>query len=272
MLIDFHTHIFPDELAPKAIGSLKKGMQALHGWVLPSYADGTAAGLMRSMDEEGVDVSVALPIATKPSQTAGINRFARSVTGGRIVSFAAVHPAQEDWEETLHAIAEAGFPGIKLHPEFQNFYIDSPEAIRVMRLAGELGLIVVFHAGEDVGFDTVHTEPERIRSAADACPDTTLVAAHMGGMNRWEGAAKYLADTGMRFDTAFVQTSMEEATFRDLLSAFGADRILFASDSPWSRPVTDTLAFLKRAGLAGEDLEKVTFRNAAGLLGLDITK
>ena len=119
MLIDFHTHIFPDALAARAIESLKKGIMNRHGFTIPAHSDGTLSGLVRTMDAEKVDVSVIMPIATRPGQADGINAFAAAARSDRIVAFGTVHPLQEDWEEGIEKVKAAGFPGIKLHPEFQ---------------------------------------------------------------------------------------------------------------------------------------------------------
>lgn len=267
MLIDFHTHVFPEKIAARAIESLKAGMMEQHGCEWPTYSDGTVGGLLRSMDEEGVDISVMMPIATKPHQAASINRFAAEHAYERLIAFGTVHPMQEDWEKTLEDLAAEGRKGIKLHPEFQNFYIDSPESVRILKKCGELGLMVTFHAGEDIGYPPpVHATPEHILRAADAAQDTKLIAAHMGGWNMWEDAAKLLKDTHLMFDTAYVQIRMDSMEFRDITREFGAERVLFASDSPWARPTSDMLSFICEAGLTNSELELITYKNALSLL------
>ena len=269
MLIDFHAHVFPEKIAARAIAALKAGMVAQHGYEYPTFSDGTVSGLKNSMLTEGVDISVMLPISTKPESTASINRFAAEHACESLIAFGTVHPMQEDWEAVLEGLAADGRKGIKLHPEFQQCYIDSPESLRILKKCGELGLIATFHAGEDIGYaPPVHATPERIRRAADACPDTKLIAAHMGGWNMWEEAAGLLCDTHIMFDTAYVQLRMDAAEFRDLTRHFGAERVLFATDSPWARPTTDMLSFIFEAGLTNEELDMITYKNALKLLKL----
>ena len=69
MIIDFHTHIFPDEIAPKVVSRLASiiGME-------PSI-DGTVQGLRASMEKGGVNVSVILPVITAPHQFESVIRF-----------------------------------------------------------------------------------------------------------------------------------------------------------------------------------------------------
>ena len=73
MVIDFHTHVFPDAIAAKTIEMLEKrsGVKA--------STDGTLNDLVRSMEQNGVDVSVLLPVVTKPQQFESINKFAQFV-------------------------------------------------------------------------------------------------------------------------------------------------------------------------------------------------
>ena len=74
MVIDFHTHSFPDELADRAVGRL-----AQSGGI-PNYLDGRIDSIKASMKKAGIDYSVLLPIATKPEQHTTINKIAIKTT------------------------------------------------------------------------------------------------------------------------------------------------------------------------------------------------
>ena len=170
MLIDFHTHMFPDKIAERAIESLKQGIINTHGkLLLEPQTDGTLSGLLNSMDKYGVDMSIVMPIATSPTQHTTINRFAKESTDNRrIISFGSIHPRQEDWEEALEDIAESGLKGIKMHPEFQTFFIDEPIVEKIVRKCQGLGLLILFHAGEDYGYKPpFHCTPEKLRKLID---------------------------------------------------------------------------------------------------------
>lgn len=58
MIIDFHTHIFPDKLAPRATAHLSELCHEAPA------TDGTASGLIASMKRAGISLSVALPVLT----------------------------------------------------------------------------------------------------------------------------------------------------------------------------------------------------------------
>ena len=273
MLIDFHTHIFPDAIAPRTIQALvggiakEQGEAYLEGKTL-HFTDATLQGLLASMEEQGVNRSVCLPIVTKPSQTESINRFARGIRNEKTLSFGSLHPMQEDWEETLCYIAEEGFKGIKLHPEFQDFYVDEPVIMDIVKKAKELNLYVLFHSGADLGYHPpVHCTPERLRKVIDKCGGENIIAAHFGGFKMWNDVKKFLAGTPIMMDTSMTSGYLDKDLFCEIASIHGTDKILFGSDSPWQTP-KKSLEFLESTGLSDEDLELIKHKNAERILGL----
>lgn len=64
MIIDFHTHTFPDELADRAVGTLA------HSGGIHNYLDGRVHSLTDSMKKAGIDYSVLLPVAVAGIMTA----------------------------------------------------------------------------------------------------------------------------------------------------------------------------------------------------------
>ena len=211
MLIDFHTHIFPDKMASKTVEVLKAGIREISGFDPVNYHDGTLWGLRSSMKENGVDISVVMPIATKVTQSGSINAFASGVQSSDVVSFASLHPLQDDYEAVLEKIAEDGFVGIKLHPEFQRVYIDSPEAVRLIKKAEGLGLYTLIHAGKDVGLPPpVHASPERIVSLLDHIDGNLFIAAHLGGFMMWDEVERLLVKSPIYMDTATLSSFIEK--------------------------------------------------------------
>ena len=148
MLIDFHTHCFPDKIAPKAIEKLS----FTSGGLTP-YTDGTVSGLKDSMKKGGVDASVVLNIATNAHQQHSVNDFAASINDNKtIFSFGSVFPFSEDAFDELERIKELRLKGVKLHPDYQGFNVDDIRLKPLYKKISELGLITVFHAGFDYGF------------------------------------------------------------------------------------------------------------------------
>lgn len=279
MIIDIHTHTFPDQIAARAIDKLKHASHTI------PFSDGTACGLAASMQSAGVDYSVVLPVATNPLKAAHMNDASLSAMGqDGLIYFGAIHPDTPDARAELRRIAQAGIKGIKLHPVYQNIDIDDPRSLSILEAAGELGLIVVMHAGEDIGFPgVVRCSPEMTANALRQVGAVKLVCAHMGGWRNWDRVADCLAGTSAMIDTAFSlgditpleegyysqeQTHMlcEEA-FCQLVRAFGSGRVLFGSDSPWSDQAK-SIAAIRALALTDEEKENILGENARRLLGL----
>lgn len=269
MLIDFHTHAFPDKIAERAISSLEQNLIEHAGDEKYAHANyrGTVNELRQSMKENGVDISVVLPIATTVTQSDSINRFAAEINGhDGIISFGSLHPGQENPEKELIKIKELGLKGIKLHPEYQGFYINSPESIRILKFAEELGLYTVLHAGRDLGMpEPVHCPPHLLADALNHVSGKFIIAAHMGGYRLWEDVLKYLAGTDILIDTSFCLAEMPKDIAKEIIKKHSPQKILFASDSPWEKPSV-ILEALKSLELSKEDFDKITYKNACRIL------
>ncbi len=266
MLIDFHTHIFPDRIAQRTLDVLKSGVLKYEHIQAVSYFDGTKDGLISVMNKSGVDLSVALPIATKPTQTESINTFAETLKDGKIISFASLHPGNNDIDSILEKIKEAGFCGIKLHPEFQSFYVDSPECIKILKKAEELELYTVFHAGSDIGLPPpVHSTPKHFKNALEYVSGKYIIAAHLGGWRMWDDVEKNMVGTEILFDTAFIKDYINPEQAKRIIRNHGSEKILFGSDNPWENP-KDTLVFLNSLSLNQDELDNITYKNALKIL------
>ncbi|MBO7375565.1 MAG: amidohydrolase family protein [Clostridia bacterium] len=269
MITDFHTHAMPDGLAPRALSTLRAGIREVSGIEIEPATDFTYAGLIRAAEAAGADRSVVLPVATKPGQAEKINASARETekkAKGSVVVFAAVHPADGDFENLMPRLADSGFLGIKLHPEFQSEYFDSDRMIRLLKAARDSDLTVVTHAGADIGIrPPVHGTPERLARALERVPGLRLVAAHLGGWMMWDAVAGFLCGLPLYFDTSFLSGFIEPSRLRDIIRSHGSRRVLFGSDSPWESP-SRTLELLRSSGLSAGELEEITSANAEKIL------
>ena len=265
MVIDFHTHIFPEKIAARTIELLeaKAGIKAA--------TDGMLGGLLASMEASGVDLSVVLPVVTKPSQFESIQSFAKSVNEkyqGRLISFGGIHPDSEDYKKEIDTICELGFIGIKIHPDYQGVMIDDERYVRIIRYADEKGLIILTHAGVDIGMpEPVHCPPEKMRKVLDLVKPKKMVLAHYGGWQQWDAVDEYLAGKDVWFDTAFTQGYLSKEQFLRIYEKHDKSKILFATDSPWS-DAKQGIAWIKSLGLSVEETEAILSGNARQLLGI----
>ena len=262
MVIDFHTHIFPDKIAEKTIETLKGRSRLL------AFTDGTLAGALRSMDFAGVDRSVVLSIATNARQNKNVNDFAIELDKNeRITAFGSVHP-EADWKYELDRLSDAGIRGIKLHPDYQGFYIDAENMRPIYEYILKKGFILSFHAGLDLGLpEPMHAPVERIARVMDMFCGERVVLAHMGGFMENEAVREKLLGRDIYIDTSFAPLYMPPSEYSAMLSAHRADRLLFATDLPWSSQAK-SIELVKNADIPEETKEKILYKNALALLGL----
>lgn len=278
MVIDFHTHIFPDSLAKKALEKLIQNLRSQEPDADPNapYTDATAAGLAASAKAAGIDICVVMPIATSPKPSLTLNNFAAQVDKlPGLRSFGSVHPNYDGALEELEIIKELGLRGIKLHPEYQGSNPDSNETIELVRKAAELDLWVLFHAGVDIGLPApVHGTPARFARLREAVPEAKIILAHMGGFRMWQEVEDAYKSLSFYIDTSFsLDVHPEEGDrFARIIRLIGANHVLFGSDSPWAdqkKALQLTGSFLSQHGFTKQECDAILGGNAAKVLGLE---
>lgn len=231
MIIDFHAHVFPDALAHKAVPSLARNLSAQFAPV----SDGTLSGLLKNMDAWGIDLSVVQPVVTKQSQMKKTNEWAKSICSDRIISFGSIYPHHDNYKKDIDFVAELGFPGLKFHAEYQNFVVDDDKMLRIYDYAFSKGLMILHHAGADPSMGMPYkSSPRQFARIVDAMQGGVMIAAHFGGHDQWEDVETHLAGKNIYLDTSMGFEFFSREQFLRILKKHGADKILFASDSPWS--------------------------------------
>jgi uncharacterized protein len=260
--IDFHTHVFPDKLASAAVAYLSKAANT------PSCGNGTLADLKSMMLQADVKKAVLVSIATRVSQVKSINNWLHQQKSDFFIPFAAVHPEDPDRFNEVERIAKLGFKGIKMHPNYQEFYPDETRIIEFARCIRDFGLILVIHAGKDLAFEEVNAAPARIAGLIESVPGLKLVVAHFGGFQRWEEAEKTLSGKDVYFDTSYTLSYINREDFYRIARKFGIDRLLFATDYPWSN-AGEEIALLKSFDFSDQELSAILHGNAEKLLGIE---
>ena len=263
MLIDFHTHAFPEKIAARAIAKLAHSAGGLQ-----PQTDGTLASLKEEMAKDGVSMAVVHSIATNPGQQTKVNDYAIEMDRDpAIIAFGSVHPDAPNALEELERLKEAGIRGIKLHPEYQQFYADDEKMKPIYRKISQLGLITLFHAGQDYGFPApYHGMPHQIRTALGWF-DSPVVAAHWGGMGCGSDVLAQLCGEHIYFDLSMGYFAMPKHMAQSIIDAHGCGKLLFGSDMPWHRPAWE-LRLLDSLDISMEDKEKIFCQNAMRLLNL----
>jgi uncharacterized protein len=260
-VIDFHTHIFPDHLAARAMATLTE-----HAPSVAPCSDGTLGGLKKSMQQNQVTQSVLLPIATKPAQVRTINQLCPGLVSLETIPFGTLHPAMENVEDEVLYLKSLNVKGIKLHPEYQDFYIDAPNILPIYEMLAATGFIVVFHAGKDPGpFTCDHALPPAFKKIHQNFPDLKMVVTHMGGWQVWEAVEQNIINLPIFFDTAAVREFMPEQEFKRLAGLHGTEWILFGTDSPWYDQGRDR-EWIETMDFTSNEKERIFYKNAQELL------
>ena len=262
--IDFHTHIYPDRVARSTVTAVRQRSG------IDAYTDGTLEGLKKSMKGAGIDLSVVAAVATKPEQVASIHRWLKTIRQPGIETLAAMHPADPLNPEKMKMLKREGFRGFKLHPDYQNFFVDDPRMYPMYEKVAAEGMFILFHAGMDRGLPhPVHATPKRLADVHRAVPGLCMIAAHLGGEDAYEETALHLLGRDIYMDTSFVLRKMPGIFLEPFLREHPAERLLFASDSPWGDQKEELQFLLRLPYLTDADKEKICFSNAALLLGLE---
>ncbi len=266
MLIDFHTHAFPDKLAERALGVLSAKAR-----MIPE-TDGRIDSLLAHMDRCGVDRSVVCNIATNPKQMVNVNNFAmdtRHIHGDRLTPLGSIHPQAEGQSEEIERLHNAGINGLKIHPDYMGFPIEDDIYDEIFDTAAELGMFILTHAGFDVSSTAkVWATPDGILKRLARNPKITLICAHFGGNMMWTEVEEKLLGKNLYIDTSMGSVeglNREQAT--RMLNKHDSHRILFGSDCPWSNP-RETFEYVDSLNLSVDRKEKIFYKNAIALLGL----
>lgn len=259
MVIDVHTHCFPDKIAQKTVDFLAEKAN------LPPYTNGTVEQLRIAMQKYGVNISIIQQIATNPNQTQRVNNWAAEVNCEDLIVFGSVHPEYDKWEEELERIKELGLIGVKFHPDYQKFYVDELRMRPIYQKISSLGLITMFHAGIDVGlYPPVYCQPKAAQKILRYF-DAPVIMSHMGGFNMWDEVEKYLIGENTYIDTSMASGRIDPEQMKRMIENHGYEKVLFATDSPWADQGKD-IGFIKSLGFSKETEDAILGENAAKLL------
>jgi predicted TIM-barrel fold metal-dependent hydrolase len=242
VIIDFHTHIFPPGIRDKRDEYLTRDATFAEMYTIPKAKIATAEDLLGSMDEAGVDVSVALGFAWREHEMCVRHNDylleAAAKSGGQIVAFATVNMAAEEGEvaKEIARCVEAGAKGLgELRPESQSWDLNGKPGARLAELAKGHGLMLLFHVTEVGGHEYPGKEGLQLGAFYRFALEHTnlaIVGAHFaGGLPFAMPEAPQVTLTACA-DTAARRFLYPETVYGDVMARWGAQRLLLGSDFP----------------------------------------
>jgi len=243
MRYDVHTHAFHPKIADKVVAQL------YDHYHIPVTGDAS------------LDRVVVHSAATAPAQVIPANDWALELTRTHpeVIAFGAVHPGYADWEAELDRLREAGVPGIKLHPEFQSFWLDDP-ALEPIIEAAQKDFVFMIHVGDRLPPDQNPSCPFKLARLADRFPRARIIAAHLGGYLHWQWVLEALEGRDLWLDTSSTLSFIDDATLDAILAAWPRERLLFGSDYPIFDPGEEIERLRTRLGWSQGEIEALVAR------------
>lgn len=279
MIIDCHTHIF----SPAVIEGRDQYCACDRCFDL-LYANAkarlcTAGELVRSMDEQEIDISIVQNIGWAGHEMCvrsndyileSINKY-----GGRLIGFCAIQPREGDKAlQELERCSSGGMRGVgELRPDVQGFDLCDETLMRpiINSLAG-LNMVMSLHVSEPVGHDYAGkggNTPDIVYRFITAAKGLKVILAHLGG-----GLPFYELMPEVRmalsdgwYDTAAVPFLYKSEVYNAMAAMNCTERVLLGSDWPLlsQRRVID---HIKASGLDRDEIDAVLGGNARRLFNL----
>lgn len=235
-------------------------------------ATATLENMVRAMDDNGISASICMPIS--PYLTFDDLKKA-SQEESRIIPFTTVDFSREhNFDAALKDDVASGAKGLKLHPIVQKKSLTDTKTFEVVEAFSGHHLPVLFHCGMSSYYlgeeKTQKQHPafgaiEYAEKLVAAFPDVTFIAGH-AGLFEYKEVIAHLSG----FKNVMVDTSVQAPSrVKELISAFGPDRVMYGSDWPFGnqKPAIKVI----RKACAGDTVleKKLLYENAAALLGLE---
>ena len=262
MQIDIHTHAFPPAVASKVL------TQLLDHYGIQGVGLGLVDDLLTRARTAGLDKVVVHSAATAAAQVIPANNFAISLQRDNpdVVAFGTLHPDYKDWETQLQRLKRHGIKGLKLHPEFQGFWLDDQRLHPIIE-AAQHDFIFMVHIGDRPAPKDNPSCPYKLATLLDNFPQAQFIGAHMGGYHQWQHALTALAGRNVYMDTSSTLDFIDDSTLHALFNKHDHERILFGSDYPLYDPATEMSKLQKRMQFSEGKMEQL-LTNACKLLGL----
>ncbi len=166
---------------------------------------------------------------------------------GRLYPYCRLDPAEDPVAEAERCLA-LGARGIKLHPRAQAFGFGNAAAEGIWKVADEANVPILIHAGRGM------PPMDPLADLALRFPDVVLVLAHAAIADQGMFASRLRDHPGILYDTSTFSVFDQ----LELFARVPAERIVFASDVPYGRPISALHIILLMAAYAGLDDDERT--------------
>ncbi|MGQ9646039.1 MAG: amidohydrolase family protein [Thermodesulfobacteriota bacterium] len=280
MIIDGHTHIFPDEVRKDRQAYCKRDEGFSSIYENPKAKMAGVEDLIASMDEHGIERSVICGFPwSQPDLCSFHNRYlmeSASRFSNRLIVFITLLFSDPIWSEKeleegmrrgVKGVGEMAFYGREMTS--QDIHGMKP----ILAQMEKMGIPFLLHVNETLG----HSYPgkgatplKRFYEIVLSFPNLPIVLAHWGGglpfYELMPEVAKAMGN--VYYDTAASPYLYSKKVYTVAREIVGAKRILFGTDFPLLSP-RRYFQELEGSGLSEEDRRRILGLNLLELLGLD---
>ncbi len=262
-VINSHCHIYPNKIASKAV----KGIRDFYD--LDMSLNGSVDDLIKDGEKVGVVHYLVHSVATTPKQVKSINEFIASEVKAHpklFTGFGTLHPDSETIQEDLDYLTELDLKGVKIHPDFQRFALNGEKAFKMAECINEKKIPLMIHCGD---FRYNYSNPKQLKPLLEEFPELQIIGAHFAGWSMWEEATKELSGTpNLIVDLSSSLYSLSPETAKELIYAYGADKVLWATDFPmWDSE--SEMEMFNKIDLTPDERNMILYENAAKILGIE---
>jgi predicted TIM-barrel fold metal-dependent hydrolase len=246
----------------------------------------TPEALRPFLREHGVDWAVALAEVNPATTGVTSNEFVADLCAqanagpdpasgprGRLLPFASLNPfiVNDPALEFERLVKERGFRGFKVYPVYQHHYVNDSRLYPLYAKAQALGLPMLVHTGSSVfkGARIKYGDPLHLDDVAIDFPDLTILMAH-SGRPFWYQQAFWMARQHKN-----VYLEISGLPGKKLLEYFPdlerlADKVVYGSDWPGNPYLRRNVDAILALPLKDATKEKMLWKNAARILGVDV--
>lgn len=259
LIVDAHTHIFPDDSAARILENTSKMFN------VPTFGKGTAADLLAQMDENGISFAVIHMVSPSQAAVHQTNSWLINLQQERFIKFGTIHPRLNNLSHELDRLKDHNINGVKLQPEVQGFTVDDRAATyHLYEALAAKKMAVMFHVGGNP-LPTPHTrsKPHMILTVAQDFPELKIIAAHLGGNNMWDAVYELLAGTeNVYMETSLSYENIAPELANQIIARHGHNKIFFGTDYPFA-PIKKSVKIAKTVPfLNNKEKEEILGQNA----------
>jgi len=259
LIIDAHTHIFPDDIAQRILETTARNFN------IKTYGKGTAADLITKMDKYEIRYAVVHMVSPTPASVKETNSWLIRIKEERLIKFGTLHPRLKNLPQEIDRLKDHNINGVKLQPDVQTFTVDDrPVTYPLYEALAKKSMAVMFHVGgEPHPAPHNRSKPDMILRVAKDFPELNIIAAHLGGLNMWDAVCELLAG----IENVFMETSLTYENIvpelaKNIIQKHGHNKIFFGTDYPFA-PIGKSVKIAKAVPFLSENEKKDIFGHNA---------